>query len=151
MHSNHPCNRLRLALMCCLLMMTARAESPVVDLRIAGLADVVGDLYVSVYDSEDEWLGDNALLTRKVDIASSREDGVVMVQIELPTGEYAMSIIYDRNGNGELDTNFIGIPKEPVAVSNNARPRFGPPRYKDAVFQLGREGLVQNVEMTDIN
>lgn len=53
-------------------------------------------------------------------------------------GEYAASVFLDRNGNGKLDTDVIGGPKEPWGVSNNAKPkRFGPPAYKDALFRYG--------------
>ena len=43
---------------------------------------------------------------------------------------------HDVNDNQKLDTNWIGIPKEPVAISNNARGRLGPPKWKDAMFEL---------------
>ena len=33
-------------------------------------------------------------------------------RIGLPEGEYAISLFHDENENKELDTNFIGIPKE---------------------------------------
>ena len=92
MRFDHPLNRLCLALMFCLQIVPAQAISSVVDLRISGLADVVGDLYVFVYNSEKDWLGGDALLMRKVDIASARERGIVSVQFELSPGEYAMSI-----------------------------------------------------------
>ncbi|MFT4517814.1 MAG: hypothetical protein ACI9JM_000191 [Halioglobus sp.] len=49
-------------------------------------------------------------------------------------GDYAATIFYDRNGSGKLDTNFIGVPKEPLALSNNAKAKFSPPKYSDAVF-----------------
>ena len=50
-------------------------------------------------------------------------------------GEYAASVFLDKNGNGKLDTNAIGSPKEPWGVSRNARARrFGPPLYNDAKF-----------------
>lgn len=50
-------------------------------------------------------------------------------------GEYAASVFLDINGNGKLDTNAIGSPKEPWGVSQNAKAkRFGPPIYKDAKF-----------------
>jgi len=50
-------------------------------------------------------------------------------------GEYAASVFLDKNGNGKLDTNAIGSPKEPWGVSKNARAkRFGPPLYNDAKF-----------------
>lgn len=53
-------------------------------------------------------------------------------------GEYAASVFLDINGNGKLDTNAIGSPKEPWGVSKNAKAkRFGPPIYKDAKFRYG--------------
>ena len=51
-------------------------------------------------------------------------------------GEYAASVFLDKNGNGKLDTNAIGSPKEPWGVSQNAKAkRRGPPLYKDAKFE----------------
>ena len=50
-------------------------------------------------------------------------------------GEYAASVFLDKNGNGKLDTNAIGSPKEPWGVSQDAKAkRFGPPLYNDAKF-----------------
>ncbi len=139
-----------LALALCILSATAAAEQSPVVIQITGLQDVSGDLYLTVYDSEDEWLGDNAVLQRKVDIEDARDGELVTVQIELAAGDFALSIFYDRNDNGKLDTNFLGIPREPVAVSNNARPRFGPPKYEDAIFSIGAESVLQRIDMTNI-
>ncbi len=36
-----------------------------------------------------------------------------------------------------LDLNFFGIPKEGFALSNDAKPFFGPPTFKDAAVSLG--------------
>ena len=36
-------------------------------------------------------------------------------------GTYAASAFHDENSNGKLDTNFMGIPREGVAASNDAR------------------------------
>ena len=131
-------------------MAMAAVEYAPVTLRVEGLGDVSGALYISVYDSEEKWLGDDTVLLRKVEIDEARDGETVTVRLELAPGEYAMSIFYDSNGNGELDTNFFGIPREPVASSNNARPRFGPPRYADAVFSVEAEGVLQRIYMTDI-
>src|SRR5690625_5362046 len=45
----------------------------------------------------------------------------------LPPGDYALLIYHDENRNGELDQNFVGIPREPIALSNNYLPK-GPDR-----------------------
>tara|TARA_B100000674_G_scaffold15872_1_gene11480 strand:+ start:357 stop:803 length:447 start_codon:yes stop_codon:yes gene_type:complete len=55
---------------------------------------------------------------------------------DLPFGEYAIAGFQDLDGNGVLSGNFLGIPREPVGFSGNAKVRFGPPKWNDAVFQF---------------
>lgn len=54
----------------------------------------------------------------------------------LAPGSYAVAVFHDENGNGKLDTNFIGIPREGVGVSNNRLRKMGAPRWDDAKFTL---------------
>ena len=125
-------------------------EGTTLRVELTGLQNAEGNLYIAVYNSDDTWLGDDTVLEQQVVIVDSRDGELVSAELQLPPGEYALSIFYDANDNGELDTNFIGIPKEPVALSNNARPKFGPPKYKDAVFTLGEEALTQRIDMEKI-
>ncbi len=53
---------------------------------------------------------------------------------DVPPGTYAIGVVQDVNANGKLDTKMFGIPAEPVGVSNNAKGRFGPPKFDDAKF-----------------
>jgi len=53
----------------------------------------------------------------------------------VPSGTYAVSVFHDENSNGKLDTNFMGIPREGVGASNNAKGHFGPPKFSAAAFQ----------------
>lgn len=61
----------------------------------------------------------------------------------VPLGVYAVSVFHDENSNRRLDTNFVGIPREGVGASNNARGHFGPPKFSAAAFQYlgGRTNL----------
>lgn len=63
----------------------------------------------------------------------------------VPPGEYALQVYCDENDNGQLDKNFIGIPREPLGFSNGYRPK-GPPSYSKARFQLEDE-IAFNVEL----
>lgn len=45
-------------------------------------------------------------------------DNVIRKEIVLPLGTCVINVYQDRNGNGKCDNNFIGIPKEPVGISN---------------------------------
>jgi len=55
--------------------------------------------------------------------------------LDLASGEYAVVVYLDENGNGRLDKNFIGIPSEPLGFSNRYWPQ-GPPTYPRAAFKL---------------
>ena len=130
--------------------MVTVAEDAALTIELAGLAEAEGSIYISVYDNPDDWLGEERVANMQVAIDEALVDELVVATMSLPAGDYAISIYYDANGNGDLDTNFIGIPKEPVALSNNAKASFGPPKYKDAVFSLSADGLTQRIEMTEI-
>jgi len=41
-----------------------------------------------------------------------------------------------------LDTNFIGIPKEPYAFSNNATGFMGPPSFKESKISLNADKTI---------
>ena len=69
------------------------------------------------------------------------------LELLLPPGEYALSVFQDVDDDTKLKSNFIGIPREPAALSNNIRPRFGPPKYKDAVFTIGGEPVEQKLSL----
>ncbi|MEJ7927838.1 DUF2141 domain-containing protein [Sphingobium sp. AN641] len=65
---------------------------------------------------------------RHYDVAATA--GILPVG-RLASGDYAIAIIHDENGNGKLDT-FMGIPREGVGFSRNAPIRFGPPGFRAA-------------------
>ena len=114
--------------------------------EISGLKDATGDVYVAVYNSDDDWLSeDGVFASEKVAIADALDGELVRTELQLPLDDYALTVFYDADGDGELDTNFIGIPKEPFAMSNNAVAKFGPPKYDEAVFTLGAEPHIQHI------
>ncbi len=54
----------------------------------------------------------------------------------LDGGEYGIRVMHDVDGDGTLDANMIGIPKEPWGFSNNAKGPFGPPGWNDVRFSI---------------
>jgi len=59
----------------------------------------------------------------------------------LTAGVYAVTVIHDRNSNGELDTNFFGIPTESYGFSNNATAMFGPPSFSEVSIKIGKRSM----------
>lgn len=108
-----------------------------------GVKSDQGKLYVWVYDKKDDWLSDRYRTQKSIAVAGNRTGDTVAVELLLPAGEYALSIFQDVNDDGKLERNFLGIPKEPAGLSNNLRPRFGRPKYKDAKFEVTVTALVE--------
>lgn len=102
-------------------------------IEFEGIEEAKGTkVYVALYTTEGSFLKKPL----KGTISEVSNGKATATFTELKPGTYAVSSFYDKNGNGKLDTNFLGIPKEPTAMSNNAKARFGPPKYKDAKFEL---------------
>ena len=56
----------------------------------------------------------------------------------LPPGKYAICTFHDENANKICDKNFVGIPTEAYAFSNNIRPRFAIPAFEDCATELNK-------------
>ncbi|MFO7752314.1 MAG: DUF2141 domain-containing protein [Desulfobacteraceae bacterium] len=54
---------------------------------------------------------------------------------DIPSGTYAIAVIHDENMNGELDTNWMGVPKEGYGFSNTTIDEFGTPAFSASSFR----------------
>ncbi len=76
------------------------------------------------------------------------KDNKVIHTIEnIPYGEYAVVVHHDSNEDNEINTNWLGIPKESFGASNDAKGSFGPPDYEDAKFQINKSQLTIKINM----
>lgn len=91
-----------------------------------------GKLYVGLYNSESTFLKKEY----KGAIVEIKNGKATAIFKGLPSGTYAASSFHDKNDNGKMDTNFMGIPTEDYATSNNAKGFMGPPKFKDAKFNI---------------
>lgn len=91
-----------------------------------------GKVAISLYSGEENFLKEPV----KTHILSISNKTVSTTFKNIKSGTYAIGIVHDENNNGKLDVNFMKIPKEAVATSNNISPKFGPPKYEDAKFDL---------------
>ena len=55
---------------------------------------------------------------------------------DLQNAQYAIRYFHDENENEELDTNFLGIPKEGIGFSNDALGKFGPKDFREWLFDV---------------
>lgn len=83
---------------------------------------------------------------------NSREEAKVMLSqnilerkaefiFKIRPGKYAISVLHDENMNGEMDNNWLGIPKEGFGASNNPKIGFGPPDFEEALATFDKKNM----------
>lgn len=121
------------ALLCTTLLLAAGpASAATVEVRVSGVTAGKGKVNVAVCDRE-------RFLKQCLYSASVPAQGTeaVVSLKDIPPGTWAVLAYQDANENGELDRNFIGIPRENYGFSRNAVGRFGPPGFEDAAIEVG--------------
>lgn len=114
------------------LAMAAHAETLTV--KIQDVRNGSGKLTLALYGSPEtfEEFSD--------DVASrslEAKQGTVIVTFDnLPPGDYAIAAFHDENGNGDFDTNFLGVPEEGYGFSNDPRVFLGPPSFDEVAVEV---------------
>lgn len=98
-----------------ILLISSLASAQVkVKLKVEGVEKNVGKIYVSVFNSESTYKAREVYES----FSLNADNETVTKDLNLPAGQYLFSIYQDSNGNGKLDTNLIGIPREKFGFSN---------------------------------
>lgn len=114
-------------------------------LNITGYKDQTGQMMVALYaDGASFDAGTAPFRNAKIAVTNS----ATQVTFEdLPVGDYAFKLYHDANGNGRLDTDLMGIPREAYYFSNDASDPFSPPEWDEAVFSL-QAGQIQDIDLS---
>lgn len=109
-----------------------------IEVTVKNIKDPKGTIRVGLFNNEKDFL--EKAIDGKIVKAAGTE--VTVLFENLKAGDYAVSVIHDENENGELDSNFMGVPKEGYGFSNNAMGMLGPPSFDDAVIAVASKKSV---------
>jgi uncharacterized protein (DUF2141 family) len=112
-------------------------------IHVANVKSDQGQVRVALYDTAD------AFLKRPARAAEVRADkaGTTLVFRDVAPGEYGFAVYHDANDNGRMDRNLLGIPTEPIAFSNDAQGRMGPPAFDAVKLAVPAAGLDTTVSL----
>jgi uncharacterized protein (DUF2141 family) len=122
----------------------ALVSAETLTITIADIRESEGRLMIQVANSEKGFeFSEDSAAPPPVAISQLAEAGEMTFEVTLPPGIYGARVLHDLNGNGEMDSNFVGMPKEPWAFSNNATGRLGPAKWQDAKFEISGDTAVE--------
>jgi len=90
-----------------------------------------GHVICTLYDRAEAWLeaGHVATTTAKPEGRRARCDFG-----ERSPGTYAVTFLHDLDDDGDMATNWLGLPREPWGMTRDPSVRFGPPAFAAAAF-----------------
>jgi uncharacterized protein (DUF2141 family) len=107
----------------------------VIHVEVVGMRNEKGQVSCALYSAADGFPKEGQKAIQHTTSPISDKKASCEFQ-GIATGTYAVSVFHDENSNGRLDTNFLGIPREGVGASNDAKGHMGPPKFNAAAFQF---------------
>jgi uncharacterized protein (DUF2141 family) len=100
-------------------VLPASAEQSSVTVNISGIRSQKGNVVICLWGKENKDFPfcSSAAAYKSTTLKADSSNLVATFQ-NVPSGEYAVSAFHDENGNGKLDTNWMGMPKEGIAAPN---------------------------------
>lgn len=129
------------------LLLDKGPDTASLEVRVEGIDHTDGQLRFALFGGPDGFPSDHALAD-KVDIVTIAGSSVSWNAGEIPTGMWAVAVLHDEDGDGEMATGWMGRPSEGWGVSNDARGSFGPPSFEDAAFKVDGGGAKIVVQLT---
>ena len=117
------------------------ADGVELTVQVTDVKHTDGELLIGVFNSEDGFPPEiqKALVSAKI-----KPESPMHTFENLPQGNYAVVVIHDRNKSGQLDRNLLGMPKEPVGLSNYQSIGLSNlPTFRKASFELKESGLLK--------
>jgi len=99
------------------LCMTGAAQAADLIVKVDGIRVPKGRIMAAVSNSEAAWNNQAKPVAAQAEQAMGSE--VTLRFPDLAPGSYAVQVMHDENGDGKLDTNFVGLPIEGYGFSNN--------------------------------
>ena len=104
---------------------------------VSGIPKAVGNIRASLF-TRDNWLNDGLQIATVVVPATGAN--MTLNFPDLPPGTYAIALIHDADGDGDMTYSLLGLPSEGFGFSNNVVPVLSAPSFDSAAFRLGPDG-----------
>ena len=133
-----------LATLVSLLACGGFAQAAELRLSFEDVKTLKGAVLVALYDSEAAYDAGKPVASEMIPVTGATATTTIK---GLKPGRYAFKAFHDLDGDFKMATNPFGMPTEPYAFSNGAKPDGGPPAWSKTVFDVAEPGAMQAVHI----
>ncbi len=137
------CAALSAVLMFANLSSTVLAQPPCpgIHVKILNIRNSTGAVACALFEGPEGFPTEFLRYATNIMMIKIRDTQATCDFIDIPPGTYALAVIHDENMNGELDTNWLGVPKEGYGFSSGAKASMRAPSFEAASFPYDGQNL----------
>jgi uncharacterized protein (DUF2141 family) len=110
-------------------------ESSKLSITVNGLDSNVGKVLVLVFNNSDGFPEDDKKAFKILELPISNKSASGQLG-DIPAGTYAVSVLHDEDGDGQMKKNGVGYPTEGFGFSNDPSILFGAPSFEKCSFKV---------------
>jgi uncharacterized protein (DUF2141 family) len=103
---------------------------------------------VAVFNAKSGFPNDasKACWKKKAKLAKAQHDFVIP---HLPPGDYAVVVVHDEDGDGQLEKSMLGIPREGVGISKcgSKLAMMKRPNYKESSIKVDNQVIKESLRI----
>lgn len=103
--------------------------------NVNGFSSSEGKAHIAIYRTSDDFPAAKGQYKGQI-VAINDKKIATATFSDLPKATYAVAVFHDKNKNGVMDKNLVGVPTEKYGFSNNARETFSAPSFESASVKV---------------
>jgi len=126
---------------------TARAACAGLHVTVLNIRNSLGSVDCALFNSPSGFPTDTLRSALRLSAMKVPDRAAHCDFMDLPPGRYALVVLHDENMNGRIDYNWLGIPREGYAFSNDVHGKLGAPSFEQAAFVYDGKALELTVTL----
>lgn len=123
------------------ISLTSFIQAQETSVKITGIRSAKGNIILNVFKDNETYNKEQPYKKLTFD-KKAISNGTLLINLTLEPGMYGITLLDDENGNGKIDKNLIGIPKEGFGFSNFFMEKLKKPTFDDFKVDLATPAKV---------
>ena len=116
-------------------------------MEILGIRNSVGAVACALFEAPEGFPTEFMRFATSLMMVKVRAAKATCDFADIAPGTYALAVIHDENRDGELATNWMGMPQEGYGFSNDAKGSLGAPSFEAASFAYNGQSLKMTIAL----